>query len=342
MENKKIIETIKELNKKLIDPESINLFVDFYERLLSDSSSINDLSSIMSLYCLYNPETKEVVISDKKTMNSFTNPNNFVFKVGSELVDLIQENNHCYVAAKDFKSMPLYKTSDRLEALTFIAKEGMKVFKPIVSDRTSWDDSLILDKAYDQTIPFSILELDQKVEVSARWLEQVNPGKSKEFFEGLDSFDDVKNKLLNFEVKRCLLFDDDVLRPILILEKLMEKDLISKSLYLEKISEFYELKKDLELFNKHNVNVIFTWIINSPIYKDPNSNSNNFNMMIFCKNLDSQGNPNNSDHYKLDQLSKIPKDVLLKFLKTINTLNKRFFLNESYSEKITNPIIEVL
>lgn len=342
MENKKIIETIKELNKKLIDPESINLFVDFYERLLSDSSSINDLSSIMSLYCLYNPETKEVVISDKKTMNSFTNPNNFVFKVGSELVDLIQENNHCYVAAKDFKSMPLYKTSDRLEALTFIAKEGMKVFKPIVSDRTSWDDSLILDKAYDQVIPFSILELDQKVEVAAKWLEQVSPSKSKEFFEGLDSFEDVKNKLLNFEVKRCTLFDDDVLRPILILEKLMEKDLISKSLYLEKISEFYELKKDLELFNKHNVNVIFTWIINSPIYKDPNSSSSSLNMMIPCKNCDFKESRNNPDSYKLDQLSKIPKDVLLKFLKTINNLNKKFFFDESHSSKITNPIIEVL
>lgn len=341
MENKKIIETIKELNKKLIDPESINLFVDFYERLLSDSSSINDLSSIMSLYCLYNPETKEVVISDKKTMNSFTNPNNFVFKVGSELVDLIQENNHCYVAAKDFKSMPLYKTSDRLEALTFIAKEGMKVFKPIVSDRTSWDDSLILDKAYDQVIPFSILELDQKVEVAAKWLEQVSPGKSKEFFEGLDSFEDVKNKLLNFEVKRDALFDD-VLRPILILEKLMQKDLISKTKYFEKISEFYELKKDLDLFNKHNVDVIFTWILNSPIYKDPNSRTSNLNMMIPCKTCDFKESLKIPDSYELDQLSKIPKDVLLKFLKTINNLNKKFFLDDSHSSKITNPIIEVL
>ena len=341
MENKKIIETIKELNKKLMDPESINLFVDFYEQLLSSCSSIKDLSSITNLYCLYNPETKEVIISDNKTLNNLTNPNNFVFKLGSELVDLIQENNHCYVAAKDFKSMPLYKTSDRLEALTFIAKEGMKVFKPIVSDRTSWDDSLILDKAYDQVIPFSILELDQKVEVAAKWLEQVQPGKSKEFFEGLDSFEDVKNKLLNFEVKRDALLDD-VLRPILILEKLMQKDIISKTEYLEKISDFYELKKDLELFNKHNVDVIFTWILNSPIYKDPNSSSSILNMMIPCKNCDFKESRNNPDSYKLDQLSKIPKDVLLKFLKTINNLNKKFFLDESHSSKITNPIIEVL
>lgn len=341
MENKKIIETIKELNKKLIDPESINLFVDFYERLLSNNSSIKDLSSITNLYCLYNPETKEVVISDNKTLNNLTNPNNFVFKLGSELVDLIQENNHCYVAAKDFKSMPLYKNSDRLEALTFIAKEGMKVFKPIVSDRTSWDDSLILDKAYDQVIPFSILELDQKVEVAAKWLEQVSPGKSKEFFEGLDSFEDVKNKLLNFEVKRDALFDD-VLRPILILEKLMQKDLISKTKYFEKISEFYELKKDLDLFNKHNVDVIFTWILNSPIYKVPNSRTSNLNMMIPCKTCDFKESLKIPDSYELDQLSKIPKDVLLKFLKTINNLNKKFFLDDSHSSKITNPIIEVL
>lgn len=341
MENKKIIETIKELNKKLIDPESINLFVDFYERLLSNNSSIKDLSSITNLYCLYNPETKEVIISDNKTLNNLTNPNNFVFKLGSELVDLIQENNHCYVAAKDFKSMPLYKNSDRLEALTFIAKEGMKVFKPIVSDRTSWDDSLILDKAYDQVIPFSILELDQKVEVAAKWLEQVQPGKSKEFFEGLDSFEDVKNKLLNFEVKRDALFDD-VLRPILILEKLMQKDIISKTEYLEKISDFYEFKKDLELFNKHNVDVIFTWILNSPIYKDPNSRTSNLNMMIPYKTCDFKESLKIPDSYELDQLSKIPKDVLLKFLKTINNLNKKFFLDESHSSKITNPIIEVL
>ena len=341
MENKKIIETIKELNKKLMDPESINLFVDFYEQLLSNCSSIKDLSSIKNLYCLYTPETKEVIISDKKTLNNLTNPNNFVFKLGSELVDLIQENNHCYVAAKDFKSMPLYKNSDRLEALTFIAKEGMKVFKPIVSDRTSWDDSLILDKAYDQVIPFSILELDQKVEVAAKWLEQVQPGKSKEFFEGLDSFEDVKNKLLNFEVKRDALFDD-VLRPILILEKLMQKDIISKTEYLEKISDFYEFKKDLELFNKHNVDVIFTWILNSPIYKDPNSRTSNLNMMIPYKTCDFKESLKIPDSYELDQLSKIPKDVLLKFLKTINNLNKKFFLDESHSSKITNPIIEVL
>lgn len=341
MENKKIIETIKELNKKLMDPESINLFVDFYERLLSNCSSIKDLSSIKNLYCLYNPETKEVIISDNKTLNNLTNPNNFVFKLGSELVDLIQENNHCYVAAKDFKSMPLYKTSDRLEALNFIAKEGMEVLKPIVSDRTSWDDSLILDKAYDQVIPFSILELDQKVEVAAKWLEQVSPGKSKEFFEGLDSFEDVKNKLLNFEVKRDALFDD-VLRPILILEKLMQKDLISKTKYFEKISEFYELKKDLDLFNKHNVDVIFTWILNSPIYKDPNSRTSNLNMIIPYKTCDFKESLKIPDSYELDQLSKIPKDVLLKFLKTINNLNKKFFLDESHSSKITNPIIEVL
>lgn len=338
MENKKIIETIKELNKKLIDPESINLFVDFYERLLSNNSSIKDLSSITNLYCLYNPETKEVIISDNKTLNNLTNPNNFVFKLGSELVDLIQENNHCYVAAKDFKSMPLYKNSDRLEALTFIAKEGMKVFKPIVSDRTSWDDSLILDKAYDQAIPFSILELDQKVEVTAKWLEQVQPGKSKEFFEGLDSFEEVKSKLLNFEVKRDQLFDD-VLRPLYALERLMQKDLISKTEYLEKISEFYELKKDLGIFNKHNVDILFTWILIGPIYKDQNSNNLSFNMI---EKNEFYENKNYKKLYEQEQLSKIPKDTLIKFLKTINSLNKEFLGNENSSMKITQPIVEVL
>lgn len=338
MENKKIIETIKELNEKLIDPGSINLFVDFYDRLLSNSSSIKDLSSILNLYCLYNLETKEVVISDKKTMNNFTNSNSFIFKVGSELVDLIQENNNCYIAAKDFKSMPLYKTSDRLEALTFIAKEGMKVFKSNPLNLNILNEDSILDKAYDQIIPFSILELDQKVDVVVRWLEQVLPGKSKEFFEGLDSFEEVKSKLLNFEVKPDRIFSN-VTRPLLVLGKLMQKNLISKTEYLEKVSEFYELKKDLGIFNKHNVDVFFTWILVGPIYKDQNSNSSPSNK--FAKN-EFYENKNSKKSYELEQLSKIPKETLIRFLKTINSLNKEFPELENGSIKIIQPIIEIL
>ena len=338
MENKKIIETIKELNEKLIDPGSINLFVDFYDRLLSNSSSIKDLSSILNLYCLYNLETKEVVISDKKTMNNFTNSNSFIFKVGSELVDLIQENNNYYIAAKDFKSMPLYKTSDRLEALTFIAKEGMKVFKSNPLNINILNEDSILDKAYDQIIPFSILELEQKVDIVVRWLEQVLPGKSKEFFEGLDSFEEVKSKLLNFEVKPDRIFGN-VTRPLLVLDKLMQKNLISKTEYLEKVSEFYELKKDLGIFNKHNVDVFFTWILVGPIYKDQNSNSSPSNK--FAKN-EFYENKNSKKSYELEQLSKIPKETLIRFLKTINSLNKEFPELENGSIKIIQPIIEVL
>lgn len=338
MENKKIIETIKELNEKLIDPGSINLFVDFYDRLLSNSSSIKDLSSISNLYCLYNLETKKVVISDKKTMNNFTNSNSFIFKVGSELVDLIQENNHCYIAAKDFKSMPLYKTSDRLEALTFIAKEGMKAFKSNPLNLNILNEDSILDKVYDQAIPFSILELEQKVEVVVRWLEQVLPGKNKEFFEGLDSFEEVKSKLLNFEVKPDRIFSN-VTRPLLVLGKLMQKNLISKTEYLEKVSEFYELKKDLGIFNKHNVDVFFTWILVGPIYKDQNSNSSPSNK--FAKN-EFYENKNSKKSYELEQLSKIPKETLIRFLKTINSLNKEFPELENGSIKIIQPIIEIL
>lgn len=338
MKKKSVNDVIQELNKQLTNNKSIDLFVDFYDRLLSGVSSVRDLSYTSKLYCLYNVNNEKVMLSEKRSVKNFNDFNSFVFEIGSELIDLINENKDCYIAAEDFISMPRYKTHDRLEAITFIAKEGMNCFKPITVDQYDLDDKSILDKAYDQIVPFSILELDQKVEVAAKWLEQVLPGKSKEFFEGLDSFEEVKAKLLNFEVKRDSLFDD-VLRPLYALERLMQKNLISKTEYLEKISEFYELKKDLGIFNKHNVDVLFTWILIGPIYKDQNSNNLSFNMI---EKNEFYENKNDKKPYELEQLSKISKETLIKFLKTINSLNKEFPGLENSSLKITQPIVEIL
>lgn len=338
MKNKKIADVLQKLNDQLTNKNSIDLFVDFYDRLLSNLSSLEELNSISRLYCLYNPETEKVMISEKRSTDNSNESNCFVFKIDSELIDLINKNQHCNVAAKDFISMPLYKTSDKQEALTFIAKEGMKVFKSNPLNLNILDEDSILDKAYDQIIPFSILELEQKVDIVVRWLEQVLPGKSKEFFEGLDSFEEVKSKLLNFEVKPDRIFGN-VTRPLLVLGKLMQKNLISKTEYLEKVSEFYELKKDLGIFNKHNVDVFFTWILVGPIYKDQNFNSSPSNK--FAKN-EFYENKNSKKSYDLEQLSKIPKETLIKFLKTINSLNKEFPELENSSIKIIQPIIEVL
>lgn len=69
MKNKKIADALQKLNDQLTNKNSIDLFVDFYDRLLSNLSSLEDLNSISRLYCLYNPETEKVMISEKLVMN---------------------------------------------------------------------------------------------------------------------------------------------------------------------------------------------------------------------------------------------------------------------------------
>ena len=53
-------------------------------------------------------------------------------------------------------------------------------------------------------------------------------------------------------------------------------------------------------------------------------------------------NKNDKKPYELEELSKISKETLIKFLKTINNLNKEFPGLENSSLKITQPIVEIL
>lgn len=106
MKKKSVNDVIKELNKQLTDNKSIDLFIEFYDRLLSGVSSVRDLSSTSKLYCLYNIDTEKVMLSEKRSVKNFNDFNSFVFEIGSELIDLINENKDCYIAAEDFISMP--------------------------------------------------------------------------------------------------------------------------------------------------------------------------------------------------------------------------------------------
>ena len=217
--------------------------------------------------------------------------------------------------------MPAYKKSDRLEALTFIAERGLECFKTINNDVTKLNNKYILDYVYDHKLSFSILDLEEKVEVTARWLERVQPNIPKEFFENLDSFDDVKEKLLKFEVNKSSLYSD-MLRPILLLERMMEKNIISQSLYLTKLSEFCASNRNS--LTEHDVETFLIWICNTSIFKHQHMSSYY------------------PSDYTKEQLSDIPKDVLTKFSKTINELGQLSSNNENIVNKILKPINDVL
>lgn len=317
MNNKKIIQTIEKIDTFMKDPKHLDVYINFYKEILTNTKNLKIINNINKLYCHFNQNTDEISIETQTPSSNDI----FFIRMDTDLIELFQYDDDCYIAARDFLAMPAYKKRDRLEALTFIAERGLESFKTINEQVTKFTDVHILDYVYNHKLSFSILDFEEKLEVVSRWLEQIQPNNPKEFFENLESFDDIKEKILNFDVNTKSMYDKK-LRPIYLLQRMMEKNLISKSLYLTKFSEFCELNKNS--LTKDDIGIILIWICNTPIFKNPN-----------------MGTYYPSDYTK-EQLNGISKDVLITFSKTIDDLKQLSPNDENIANKILKPIDEVL
>lgn len=317
MNNKKIIQTIEKIDTFMKDPKHLDVYINFYKEILTNAKNLKIINNINKLYCHFNQNTDEISIETQTPSSNDI----FFIRMDTDLIELFQYDDDCYIAARDFLAMPAYKKRDRLEALTFIAERGLESFKTINEQVTKFTDVHILDYVYNHKLSFSILDFEEKLEVVSRWLEQIQPNNPKEFFENLESFDNIKEKILNFDVNTKSMYDKK-LRPIYLLQRMMEKNLISKSLYLTKFSEFCELNKNS--LTKDDIGIILIWICNTPIFKNPN-----------------MGTYYPSDYTK-EQLNGISKDVLITFSKTIDDLKQLSPNDENIANKILKPIDEVL
>ena len=317
MNNKKIIETIEKIDSLMKDPNNLDIYINFYKEVLTEAYCISNVINIDKLYCHFNKYTDEISIETEMPSSNDI----FFIKMDTDLIKLLQYDEDCYIAARDFLAMPAYKKSDRLEALTFIAERGLESFKTINERVTKFTDTHILDYVYNHKLSFSILDFEEKLEVVSRWLEQIQPNNPKEFFENLESFDGIKEKFVNFEINTKSMYDKK-LRPIYLLQRMMEKNIISKSLYLTKFSEFCELNKNS--LTKDDIGILLIWICNTPIFKNPN-----------------MGTYYPSDYTK-EQINSISKDVLITFSKTINNLKQLSPDDENIANKLLKSINEVL
>lgn len=316
MNTKKIIKTIEKIDSLMKDPKNLDVYINFYKEVLTEAYSISNVININELYCHFNKNTDEISIETQTPSSNDI----FFIRMDTDLIELFQYDDDCYIAARDFLAMPAYKKRDRLEALTFIAERGLESFKTINEQVTKFTDVHILDYVYNHKLSFSILDFEEKLEVVSRWLEQTQPNNPKEFFETLESFDNIKEKILNFEVNTKSIYDKK-LRPIYLLQRMMEKNLISKSIYLTKVSEFCELNKNS--LTKDDIGIILIWICNTPIFKNPN-----------------MGTYYPSDYTK-EQLTNVPKDVLITFSKTIDNLKQLSPNDENIANKLLEPISEL-
>ena len=322
MNNKKIIQTIEKIDTFMKDPKHLDVYINFYKEILTNTKNLKIINNINKLYCHFNQNTDEISIETQTPSSNDI----FFIRMDTDLIELFQYDGDCYIAARDFLAMPAYKKRDRLEALTFIAERGLESFKTINEQVNKFTDVHILDYVYNHKLSFSILDFEEKLEVVSRWLEQIQPNNPKEFFENLESFNDIKEKLVNFEVNKTSMYDKK-LRPIYLLQRMMEKNLISKSLYLAKFSEFCESNKNS--LTKDDIGIILIRICNTPIFK-------NQEVKKYSMNSYSQS------YYTKKQLNSIPKDVLITFSKTINDLKHLSPDDENIANKLLEPVSEVL
>lgn len=317
MNNKKIIQTIEKIDTFMKDPKHLDVYINFYKEILTNAKNLKIINNIDKLYCHFNQNTNKISIETKASSSN----NIFFIRMDTDLIKLLQKDDDCYIAARDFLAMPAYKKRDRLEALTFIAERGLESFKTINERVTKFTDIHILDYVYDHKLSFSILDFEEKLEVVSRWLEQIQPNNPKEFFENLDSFDDIKEKLLNFEGNKTSIYDKK-LRPIYLLQQMMEKNLISKSIYLTKFSEFCESNK--KALTKDEIETLLIWTCNNSIFKNPKVSSYS------------------QSYYAKEQLNTIPKDILMTFSKTIDELKQLSSNNENLTNTLLKPINKIL
>lgn len=317
MNNQKIINTIKKIDSLMKDPKNLNIYINFYKEVLTETYSINNISNINKLYCHFNQNTNEISIETQAPSSN----NIFFIRMDTDLIELFQYDKDCYIAARDFLAMPAYKKSDRLEALTFIAERGLESFKTINKRMPKFTDVDILDYVYNHKLSFSILDFEEKLEMVSRWLEQIQPNNPKKFFENLESFNDIKEKLLNFELNKTSMYDKK-LRPIYLLQRMMEKNLISQSLYLTKVSEFCELNKNS--LNKDDIETLLVWICNTSIFKNPKVSSYS------------------QSYYAKEQVNTVSKDILMTFSKKIDELKQLSSIDENLINTILKPINEIL
>ena len=103
---------------------------------------------------------------------------------------------------------------------------------------------------------------------------------------------------------------------------MMEKNLISKSIYLSKVSEFCESNK--KALTKDEIETLLIWTCNNSIFKNPKVSSYS------------------QSYYTKEQLNTISKNVLITFSKTINELKQLSSCNENLTNTILKPINDVL
>lgn len=161
MNNKKIINKIKKIDSLMKDPKNLDVYINFYEEILTDAYSIQYVQNINNLYCYFNQNTDEISIGTEMPSSNDI----FFIKMDTDLIKLLQYDEDCYIAARDFLAMPAYKKSDRLEALTFIAERGLESFETINYNVTKLNRQRILDYVYYNNLSFSILDFEEKLEV---------------------------------------------------------------------------------------------------------------------------------------------------------------------------------
>lgn len=105
MNNTKIIQTIEKIDSLMKDPKNLDVYIKFYNEVLTEAYSISNVININKLYCHFNQNSNEISIETEVPSSN----DMFFIRMDTDLIELFQYNDDCYIAARDFLAMPAYK-----------------------------------------------------------------------------------------------------------------------------------------------------------------------------------------------------------------------------------------
>ena len=101
MNNQKIINIIDKINSLMKDPKNLDVYINFYNEILTNAYSISYVNNIDKLYCHFNQNTDEISIETQTPSSNDI----FFIKMDTDLIELFQYDDDCYIAAKDFLAL---------------------------------------------------------------------------------------------------------------------------------------------------------------------------------------------------------------------------------------------
>lgn len=251
---------------KTVQVDLNKVFKTFYSNYLLDNPN---MGSQFLISLLINPETEEILIVKNhpgQNLPEMADNKGLIFVASIDANKVLLDDEDVLIAAKDFVNLPKYQKTLKDEALDFIAEAAKEVFVSQLEEAESGEEPSAEEREVISSGGANQLGFANPVEELNRIIHEFyNSDKLPEDILRSPMFEFIVHSILNFQL-------GEGLDKIFLLDKLLESEVISQDLFLDKVSQFIKMEEN-GLFS--DIEVVKTLIQKLPTMAIVKSGFNN-------------------------------------------------------------------